>query len=422
MINVELSNIWSCVSLPDLLSGEKDLFDAHLQLQNHQEGGPDFLSWLDAPESMMARSVMAIRSAARTVAACGDTLVVIGAGNAPLAAQAGIRLLARRGAEGAVRVLFAGTSLSSRAYASMLQTLEGHEFSLLLIAGDKVSLECGVASRGVRWLMERRYGLEAKKRVFVAAPQGSTMQTMAAEEGYTFLAQPDCLGCADSGLSPAALLPMAAAGIDPLGVLEGAEEAARAYDVRAFENPVWMYAGARHALEMRGRHTEFLALADPKLMALGRWWESCFLRRSCRGGYGVFPQAVELPGAADWLDGVFSGGVNCFETLLRVPMTKRRSNIELDWKDYDELGFLSERTVGEVEAAFLDSYCQVHASMDAPLLVLEQEQMDEAGFGELLYFFELSAALCAQADGLAPFDKKQISAVRRQTERLLKQE
>ena len=61
---------------------------------------------------------------------------------------------------------------------------------------------------------------------------------MAQEEGYTFLAQPAQLGCADSALSPAALLPMAVSGIEPLSVLEGAGQAYHDYDLRAFENPV----------------------------------------------------------------------------------------------------------------------------------------------------------------------------------------
>ena len=422
MINVELSNIWGCVSLPDLLSGEKDLFDAHLQLRNNQPEGPDFLSWLDAPESTMARTVMAIRNAARAMAGLGDTLVVIGTGGAVLAAQAGIRMLARRDLEGTVRVLFAGSSLSMRAYGSMLQTLEGHDFCLLLLSGETVRLECGVASRGVRWLMERRYGLEAAKRVFVCAPQGSSMHTMAQEEGYTFLPAPSCLGAEESALSPAALLPMAAAGIDPLAVLEGAENGYREYDLRAFENPVWMYAGARHALEIRGRRTEFFALCDAKLMALGKWWEDCFLRRSVRAGYGVTPAAVELPGAADTLDTIFSGQAAAFETLLRAKLPARRANIELDWKDYDELGFLSERTVGEVEDAFLDAFCQQHASMDAPLIILEPERLSAESFGELMYFFELAASLCAYADGLVPFEFDARRTTRALAERMLRRE
>ena len=39
MIDVELSNIWGSVSLPDLLSGEKDLFDAHMQLRTSSAAG-----------------------------------------------------------------------------------------------------------------------------------------------------------------------------------------------------------------------------------------------------------------------------------------------------------------------------------------------------------------------------------------------
>ena len=63
MIDVELSNIWGSVSLPDLLSGEKDLFDAHMQLRTNMLDGPDFLGWLNAPEGVMARAVLSIGKA-----------------------------------------------------------------------------------------------------------------------------------------------------------------------------------------------------------------------------------------------------------------------------------------------------------------------------------------------------------------------
>ena len=88
MIDVELSNIWGSVSLPDLLSGEKDLFDAHMQLRTNQPDGPDFLGWLNAPEGVMARAVLSIGKAAERIAELGDTLVIVGSGDAPAAAQA----------------------------------------------------------------------------------------------------------------------------------------------------------------------------------------------------------------------------------------------------------------------------------------------------------------------------------------------
>ena len=83
MIDVELSNIWGSVSLPDLLSGEKDLFDAHMQLRTNQPDGPDFLGRLNAPEGVMARAVQSIGTAAERLAALGDALVNDGGGAAP---------------------------------------------------------------------------------------------------------------------------------------------------------------------------------------------------------------------------------------------------------------------------------------------------------------------------------------------------
>lgn len=401
MVDVELSSIWSSVSLPDLLSGEKDLFDAHMQLRTNTDGGPDFLGWLNAPEGVMARTVLAIGSAAQTIASICDTLVVVGSGAACSAAQAALAAL---GSGEGPEIVFAGTSLSTAAYVALCQRLQTREVCLLLASGGSVSMESGIASRAVRWLLERRYGPEAKQRVFVCAVSGSAMHQMAKEEGYTFLAQPGSLGGADSALSPAALLPMAVGGIEPLGILEGAEQAYHDYDLRAFENPAWMYAGARHALELRARRTEFLGVFEPELMPLARWWARYTAARSCRGGYGVLPVPMELPGALDTADAMLAGGKSAFETFLRIPLLSRRCNIELDWKDYDGLGFLSGHSVAEAENALFDAMVQTHAAADVPMIVLSAEKLDAPQLGELLYFFELTAALCAATDGLAPFE------------------
>lgn len=416
MIEVELSNIWGSVSLPDLLSGEKDLFDAHMQLRGNTVDGPDFLGWLRAPEGVIARAVLAIDEAAEKIRALGPLLVVLGDGPALFAAQAAVRALGRTDD---TRILFAGTSLSTHAYEALCAQLEGVDFSLFLAAGSAVSLECGVASRAVRWLLDRRYGPDSKQHVFVCAPRGSAMHTMAKEEGYTFLAQPPQLGCAVSGLSPAALLPMAVAGIDPLAVLEGAEQACRDYDLRAFENPVWMYAGARHALELRARRTEFFCTFDPALRSLGRWWTQYAARHSCRGGYGVFPVAAELPMMLDALDGMLAGASGAFETFLRIPLSDRRRNIELDWKDHDALGFLSGRSVGETDEALFDAVVQTHAAADVPMIVLSAGTLDAQLWGELVYFLELTAALCARTDGLSPFTPAKTASTRVRAAELL---
>lgn len=112
MINVELSNIWSCVSLPDLLSREKELFDAHLHLRSNKPGFPQYLGWLGQPDSLTARSLHAIRSAADAIRANADTLVVLGSCSAIQAAKAGLSLLLgpTRLRQGRPQILLPGTA------------------------------------------------------------------------------------------------------------------------------------------------------------------------------------------------------------------------------------------------------------------------------------------------------------------------
>ena len=67
MINVELSNIWSCVSLPNLLSSEQALFEAHLKLRRNQPGFDDFLGWLGCGDAAVARVISGVERAADAV-------------------------------------------------------------------------------------------------------------------------------------------------------------------------------------------------------------------------------------------------------------------------------------------------------------------------------------------------------------------
>ena len=183
-----------------------------------------------------------------------------------LAAKAGIEAIGgryRNLLDSRMRILFTGDSMASSDWIALCRLLEGHDFCLLLLSSEGVELEMCAASRALRWLMERRYGQSAKERVYVSARQGSGLAVMAKEEGFTFLPMDSCLGGGASALNAGTLLVMAAAGIDPLGVLEGAAEGFSQYDLRAFENPVWMYAGARYALTQKGRSAEILGCFTP---------------------------------------------------------------------------------------------------------------------------------------------------------------
>ena len=76
--------------------------------------------------------------------------------------------------------------------------------------------------------------------------------------------------------------------------------------------------------------------------------------------------------------------------------------------------------VDEADGAMFDALVQTHASLDIPLIVLSAGQLDAPQLGELFYFLELTAALCAATDGLNPFDRKRSSPTRAQAAALLR--
>ena len=137
MINVELSNIWSCVSLPNLLSSEQALFEAHLKLRRNQPGFDDFLGWLGCGDAMIARTIGAVERAADTICRQSQVLVVAGMGESWLGARAAVRLLGKPARDGRPAVLFVGDRMGSDDYLALFDRLEGKDFCLQLIMPEQ---------------------------------------------------------------------------------------------------------------------------------------------------------------------------------------------------------------------------------------------------------------------------------------------
>lgn len=408
MINVDISNVWTCVTLPELLGGEKELFDAHNLLRNHKPEGPDFQGWLGLPDAVQARLIHSVRRVAEKICGSSDVLVVCGVGSAFEGARAAIDLYcgAERNLLGHTpQVLFVGDSLSSRQWLALSSLLEDKDYSLHIISADGKPIGPNVAARGLRWLMERKYGPQAKERISVATLVGSPLHRMGQEEGYELFPMPRELGGAFTVLAAGALLPMAAAGIDPLDVLEGAAEAYETLDIRSFENPAWLYAAARSVLYRKGRQKELLCVTDSNLRSFGNWWQQQAWRQECREGVGVTTSTVLLPGGLEAVDRLAGGGLGgVFETLLHFEPLAKKVPVEMDWKDYDGLGFLSGRSLDFVEEHVRNAMVETHNSGGVPILDLQAGDLTAQTLGQLFCFFELSSALTACVSGLDPFE------------------
>lgn len=397
MLSTDLSNIWCSVSLPDLLREEKDIFDAHLTLGGGVLKEQGFLSFVTSGNQ--AAMLEKIQLLAKKVQAHSHCLVVVGGGLTAMGVQAALDLTAKK-LDG-IPLVFCGEDYSSRRWLKVAAQLEDTDFSVLALSplgSDPAAL---ITLRALRRIMEGRYGEGMKERIFVSCPQKGALYETALAEGYTYLPMPDCGGSVSS-LNPAGLFMLEAAGLDCSRVLVGAATMAELCDLRSFENPVWLYVGARLCLFAAGFTEEVLCTTDPAMEHLARWWQktmqaACGSKNKWHFGHMCLPADIPVLGNAVLAPGRFM-------TVPRVPLSARRIAVEMDWKDADGLNTLAGKDLSHVEHAAVEAALDAFARQDIPVVSIScEKEPGEKELGEMLYFVELSAALCAGCVGAVPF-------------------
>ena len=421
MIHVDISNIWGELSLSDLLSIEAELSAAHMTVTDRSGAGSEFLGWLDLPDRAPTAEHLRILAAAHRIRETSDVLVVIGIGGSYLGPRAAMELLqgANRNlsrGRGEPIVLFAGCNLSTRYWNELMKLLEGRDFSLCVISKSGTTLESAIAFRNLRWMLERRYGTgPAKRRIYAVTDESKgALRQMADEEGWESFIIPADVGGRFSVLSPVGLLPMAAAGIDIMAVLKGAARAKQEYDLRSFENPVWLYTAVRSLLHRRGKAIELLESFEPGFAMMGRWWQQLFGESEGKEGRGLFPAYAELTADLHSLGQLIQEGQrNLFETMLRFEPPVRKMIIGEDFRDLDGLNYLAGKSLDFVEEQAFQGTVAAHADGGCPVITIDCGKLNEETLGELFWFFELSCAISAYLLGVNPFDQPGVEAYKR---------
>ena len=413
MINVDISNIWGSVSLPDLLAVEAEVAAAHKALMEGTGAGSEYLGWLELPVAEPTEEINRILDAADKIRSDSDVLVVIGIGGSCLGPRAAIELLQGpnrnlgRG-KGDPQIFFAGNNLSTRHWNELCRLLEGKDFSLCVISKSGTTTEPAIAFRGLKWMLERKYGTdEANERIYaITDPHRGALRQMAREAAWETFAIPENVGGRFSVLSPVGLLPMAVAGIDIGALLKGAWEAKETYDLRSFENPVWLYTAVRNALYRQGKAIELLASWEPGFRMMGSWWQQLFGESEGKDGKGIFPATAEftadLHSLGQWIQ---EGPRNLFETMVRFDPPEQRMTIGGDVKDLDGLNYLEGKHLDYVDEQAYQGTAAAHVDGGVPVICMECGRLSEETLGELFWFFELSCGISAYVLGVNPFDQ-----------------
>lgn len=427
MINVDISNVWGQLSLPDLLAMEKDVAAAHEMLAEGNGPGSDFLGWLELPERKASAETERILKAAEKIREDSDVCVVVGIGGSYLGPRAAMELLQGPNrnigkGKGDPQIFFAGNNVSTRHWNELVRLLEGKDFSIIVISKSGTTTEPAIAFRGLRWMLERKYGTdEANRRIYaVTDPCNGALHQMTEEERWETFSIPPSVGGRFSVLTAVGLLPMAVAGIDIMQLMNGAADAKESYDLRSYDNPVWLYAAVRNLLYRNGKAVEIFESFEPGFRMFGGWWQQLFGESEGKDGKGLIPMTAELTADLHSLGQLIQDGErNLFETMVRFEAPVRQHIIGPDVKDLDGLNYLSGKTLDFVEEQAYFGTVEAHVDGGVPVITMDCGELCERTVGELFYFLELCCGVSAYILGVNPFNQPGVEMYKRNMFRLL---
>ncbi len=421
MIKVDISNVWGQIALPDLLEMEKEAAAAHEMLMEGTGEGSEYRDWLKLPTREPTEETERILAAARKIREDSDVCVVVGIGGSYLGPRAAIELLQGPNhnlgkGKGDPQIFFAGNGLSTRHWNELMGLLEDKDFSVIVISKSGTTTEPAIAFRALRWMLERKYGTDkANKRIYaVTDPLKGALRQMATEEGWEAFDIPAGAGGRFSVLTAVGLLPMAVAGIDIMEILNGAMDAKEEYDLRSFENPVWLYATVRNLLYRKGKVIEIFASFEPGFKMFGGWWQQLFGESEGKNGKGIFPVTAELTADLHSLGQMIQNGErNLFETMVRFDPPVQKVTIGGDWKNLDGLNYLEGKTLDYVDENAFQGTVAAHVDGGVSVLTMDCGELNDRKVGELFFFLELSCGISAYILGVNPFNQPGVEDYKR---------
>ncbi len=416
MIKVDLSGARGSFSAagPDYALAAQ----AHRALTEKSGAGAEFTGWLELPSRVRNGELKKIEAVARRIRANSEVLVVVGIGGSYLGARAAIELLnPKDGPE----IIFAGNGLSPSALGEMLERIGDRDFSINVISKSGTTLEPALAFRVFRELARKKYGSASARRIYATTDaEKGALKALAHSEGYETFVVPDDVGGRYSVLSAVGLLPMAAAGIDVNAVIESAEKAMMAFELRSPENPVWQYAAARQHLYAQGKSIEVLASYEPRFRYMAEWWKQLYGESEGKNGIGIFPASVEYTADLHSMGQYIQDGPRTLmETVVLFEDSGPGVRVPFALGDPDGLNYLAGREYADICRVAASAVKEAHIEGGVPNITVTADAINAESFAELVCFFELACGISGYMSGVNPFDQPGVEAYKKNMFRML---
>lgn len=401
------------ISDADYKAIDSEIRASHKTLTEKTGAGNDFLGWVDLPENYDKEEFARIKLAAQKIRSDSEVLVVIGIGGSYLGARAAIEFCKSQNynlvCKDAPQIFFSGNSISSAALNEILSVCKDKDFSVNVISKSGTTTEPAISFRIFRELLEKKYGkAEAAKRIYVTTDKAKgTLKALSDEEGYETFVVPDDVGGRYSVLTAVGLLPIAAAGIDIDAMMQGANDARKAYtDPDMKKNDCYKYAAIRNILYRKGKVVEMMVAYEPDYTMMNEWFKQLFGESEGKDGKGLYPSSAvfstDLHSMGQFIQ---QGSRVLFETAVVFDEPKTEVVIEKDEANADGLNFLAGKTMSYVNRKAFEGTVLAHVDGGVPNVVLELPKMDAYHFGYLVYFLEKACAISGYTLGVNPFNQ-----------------
>ncbi|NNE45259.1 MAG: glucose-6-phosphate isomerase [Rhodothermales bacterium] len=421
MLELNRNNLSPFVAAEEYEVLHPRLVAAHQSLLQKSGAGNNYLGWRDLLGSSASALLEELESTAAEIRERADVLVCIGIGGSYLGAQAVIAALTPHltRPEGSPEILFAGHHLSGSYHQELLRYLEGKSVYVNVISKSGTTLEPAIAFRLLRNWMHDTFE-DADRRIIVTTdPDRGKLNELRDVHGYRRYVIPADVGGRFSVLTPVGLLPIAAAGVDIRALFRGAVEMCDLL-VTNEDNVALEYAAARYLLHEKGYSVDALAVLEPRLYGIARWWQQLFGESEGKNHRGLFPVMVQYTTDLHSIGQYMQDGQRrVIETFLMERQVSDTLVVpEVDGPP-DGLEYLTGQRLSAVNQKAYEGTARAHLNGGVPNMTITIDSLEAVSIGRLIYFFEHAVAVGGYLLGVNPFDQPGVEDYKAEMYKLL---
>lgn len=370
---------------------------------------------------------------ARALPPAVDTMVVLGIGGSSLGPRALYSALARPmdalrpRSPGMPRRLLFPDNADPVTMRAVLEVCDPERTVWNVVTKSGGTAETAAQLLVVAEHLERALGARARDHIVATTdPEGGALRATARARGWKTFDIPPNVGGRFSVLSPVGLLPAAVAGLDVMGLLDGA----RAMRDRCLAddpatNPALLLASMLHHHHVvRGRPMVVLMAYVDALFDTADWfrqlWAESLGKEKATDGTVVEtgPTPIAARGATDQhsqLQLYVEGPRD--KVVLMLTARQRETEVVIPdgelTKSRDEYRYLGGRGMGVLLDAELRGTIGSLAKRRRPVGTVELARVDAASLGALLVLLECATAYAGPLYGVDPFDQPGVEEAKR---------